>query len=103
MAQNDANVRQIEDDAEKTTMRYLEYRNERELLEEKRSGKLTKSNCGELAKLAERKGHLDRSLKQCLQSEDVIWYWKALMSVAVGGRFINTKHFASKWTEKMVH
>ena len=93
----------MEDDAEKTTIRYLEYRNERDAMEKKANGKLTMLERGKLAKLAEQKGSTDKILKRCLQSEDVIGYWKVLTEAGVGGRFIMTKHFASKWTDKVVH
>ncbi|KAF8799686.1 hypothetical protein BYT27DRAFT_7316212, partial [Phlegmacium glaucopus] len=101
LSRNEMDVWRVEDDAEKTTMRYLEYRNEREALEKK--GHLSNADRAELSKVADRKGVLDKALKRCLQSEDVLKYWRELMSVAARGRFINTKHFASKWTDKTIH
>jgi hypothetical protein len=103
LSKNEMDVRQVEDNAEKSTMRYLEYRNEREVLEKERNGKLTAGDRAMLAKLAEKKGATDKILKRCLQSEDVVSFWKALTSISVVGRFLNTKYMASKWTDGVVH
>lgn len=60
--------------------------------------KLTSSERDKLSK-----GVTDKTLKRCLQSEDVLNYWEALYSVAEGQEFFNTKYFASKWVAKTIH
>lgn len=98
-------VRRVEDDAEKSTMRFLEYRSHRqEMIKNSADGKLTMKDRDQLSSVAMKHGLLDKSLKRCLQSEDVVRYWEALMSVAPEGqRFFNTIHFSSKWSDKTIH
>jgi hypothetical protein len=51
----------------------------------------------------ENAGSISKSLKRCLQSEDVIRYWEALSSVGEGKPFFNTTYLSSKWSEKTIH
>ena len=97
ISRNKAIVRKVENDGEKTTMRFLEYWSQRQNLLKLRKGKpLTKANRDQLSKFAEYEGVLNKFLKHCLQSEEVVRYWDALTSVAVRGCFLNTTHFAFK-------
>jgi hypothetical protein len=99
LSRNEADVRRVEDDAEKTTMRFLDYRSHRQALVAKLGGQpLTSTHKNKLAMIAD-----DKTIKRCLQSENVITYWEALTSVLEGKRFFNTIHFASKWSDKVIH
>lgn len=98
LSRNELEVRKVENDGERSTMRFLQYKSKREALQaEKR--KLTMADRDELAKNETD----DKVLKRCLQSEDVVDYWWSLTSVAVHGRFLNTTHFSSKWSDKTIH
>ena len=99
LSRNKVEVRKLEDDAEKTTMKFLEYRGQRQAIESKIGRKLKRA---EEAKMAEEIDTTDKTLKSCLQSEDILAYWEALASVVDGRAFYNTKHFSSKWSERTI-
>lgn len=105
LSRNDMDVRRVEDDAEKSTMRFLEYMSQRqEMLAKSKNGSLGMKDRDQLAKVADSQGLTDKTLKRCLQSEEVVRYWEALMSVSADGRrFFNTIHFSSKWSDKVIH
>lgn len=102
LSRNEAVVQKVEGDAEKTTMRFLEYMTRRKAMEAK-SQTLSSADRDQLAKMAEKNGVTDKPLKRCFQSEEVLTYWMALASVNNGIPFFYSKHFASKWSEKVIH
>jgi hypothetical protein len=100
LSRNKVEVRNVENDAEKSVMTYLEYKIQRANMEKKTGEKLTSSERDEIArKLAGG----DKNLKACLQSELILTYWGSLQSVVEGRRFFNTKYFSSKWSIDTIH
>ena len=83
-------------------MGFLEYRGQRQAMESKLGPKLKSTDRDKLAKLAEKRGTTDKTLKSCLQSEDILSYWEALASVVEGRVFYNTKYFSSKWSKRTI-
>jgi hypothetical protein len=97
-------VRKLEDDAEKTTMSYLEYSSKRAAKENELGRTLTSTERDRISgEIAGVNGNANKYLKGCLQSDLVLTYWGSLMSVANGRRFVNTKYFSSKWSEQTIH
>ena len=94
----------MEDDAEKTTMSYLEYKSRRLVMESSLGRPLTSGERDRIAGEVAGKGRAsDHTLKPCLQSELILTYWGALESVYEGQRFFNTKYFSSKWSLNTIH
>jgi hypothetical protein len=103
LARNERDVRRVEDDAEKTTMRFLEYRRRRQVKEKESGRVLSNAERNVLSKSVMENAGKDISLKHCLQSEDVISYWETLASVLNGKPYLYTTYFSSKWSDKTIH
>jgi hypothetical protein len=104
LSRNTVDVRKVEDDAEKTTMSYLEYRSKRAPKEKELGRTLTSTERDKISgEIAGINGKANKQLKACLQSELVLTYWGALMSVHEGQGYLNTKYFSSKWSDKTIH
>jgi hypothetical protein len=90
----------VENDAEKSVMTYLEYKIQRANKEKKTGEKLRSSEKDEIvSKLA----GSDKNLNACLQSELILTYLGSLQSVVEGRHLFNTKYFSSKWSIDMIH
>jgi len=89
----------VENDAEKTTMSFKDYKGRQATKEKELGRELNNSERDQITKLIADAG----DLKRCLQSKLVLSYWASLESVLDGKHFHNTKYFASKWVDKTIH
>lgn len=105
LSRNISDVRKVEDDNERSTLTFGMYDCQRRKVEaEMEPGMALRAwEKDDLAKYADVLGTRSVSLRRCLQSEDVVQYWRSLCAESAGMSFVHTEYFGSKWVDKAVH